>query len=87
MAEFLVEFYVSRANGSRVQLAADALTRAGTALRCVRTIFVPEDETCFLLFEAASVDDVRDAARHAEITLARISEAVTSPEPTIVTDA
>ena len=84
MAEFLVEMYVSRANGSRVQLAADALTRAGTALRCVRTIFVPEDETSFLLLEAASVDDVRDAARNADITLARVSEAVTSP---IVTDA
>ena len=84
MAEFLVEFYVSRTNGSRVQLAADALTRAGSALRCVRTIFVPEDETCFLLFEAPSLDDVREAARSAEITLARVSEAVTSP---IVTDA
>jgi hypothetical protein len=84
VAEFLVELYVSRADGSRVDLAADALTRAGTALRCVRTIFVPEDETGFLLVEAASVDDVRDAARNAEITLARVSEAVTSP---IVTDA
>ncbi len=84
MAEFLVEFYVSRANGSRVHVAADALTRAGTALRCVRTIFVPDDETGFLLLEAASVDDVREAARNAEISLARISEAVTSP---IVTDA
>jgi len=84
VAEFLVELHVSRADGSRVDLAADALTRAGTALRCVRTIFVPEDETGFLLLEAASVDDVRDAARNAEITLARVSEAVTSP---IVTDA
>jgi hypothetical protein len=50
----------------------------------VRTIFVPEDETGFLLFEAASVDDVLDAARNAGITPARVSEAVTSP---IVTDA
>jgi hypothetical protein len=84
VAEFLVELYVSRADGRRVDLAADALTRAGKALRCVRTIFVPEDETGFLLFEAASLDDVRDAAREADITLARVSEAVTSP---IVTDA
>ena len=84
MAEFLVELYVSRVDGSRVDLAADALTRAGTALRCLRTIFVPEDETGFLLFEAPSLDDVREAARSAEITLARVSEAVTSP---IVTDA
>ena len=53
----------------------------------MRTIFVPEDETCFLLFEAASIDDVRDAARIADLPFERISEAVTSPEPTIVTDA
>ena len=84
MAEFLVELYVSRADGSRVDLAADALTRAGTALRCLRTIFVPEDETGFLLFEAASLDDVLEAAHNADIPLARVSEAVTSP---IVTDA
>jgi hypothetical protein len=84
VAEFLVELYISRVDGSRVDLAADALTRAGTSLRCVRTIFVPEDETGFLLFEAGSVDDVLDAARNAGITPARVSEAVTSP---IVTDA
>jgi hypothetical protein len=75
VAEFLVELYISRVDGSRVDLAADALTRAGTSLRCVRTIFVPEDETGFLLFEAASADDVRDAARRAELRYERISEA------------
>jgi hypothetical protein len=84
VAEFLVELYVSRVDGGRVDRAAEALTRAGTGLRCVRRIFVPEDETCFLLFEAPSLDDVREAACSAEITLARVSEAVTSP---IVTDA
>jgi hypothetical protein len=84
VAEFLVELYVPRADGSRVDLTADALERAGSALRCARTIFIPEDETGFLLFEAASLDDVRAAARSAGIALARISEAVTSP---IVTDA
>ena len=85
MAEFLVELYVSRVDGSRVDLAADALTRAGTALRCVRTIFVPEDETGFLLFEARLARRrARGGARSRSITLARVSEAVTSP---IVTDA
>jgi Nickel responsive protein SCO4226-like len=85
VAEFLVELYVSR--GSTPSVDAGTLTRMGTAVRYLRSILVPEDETCFLLFEAASVDDVREAARIAGLPIERISEAVTSPEPTIVTDA
>jgi hypothetical protein len=42
---------------------------------------VPEDEICFLLFEAACAQDVRDAARSADLPFERISEAVTSAEP------
>ena len=34
-------------------------------VRYVRAIFVPEDETCFFLYEAGSVDAVRKAARRA----------------------
>jgi hypothetical protein len=85
VAEFLVELYVSRTNAQgvssgarRARLAAEELTRGGTAVRYLRSIFVPEDETWFLLFEAASANDVRDAARSAELPCARISEAVTS---------
>jgi len=85
VAEFLVELYVSRMNAPnvdsgarRARLAAEALTRSGTTVRYLRSIFVPEDETCFLLFEAASANEVRDAARSAELPFQRISEAVTS---------
>jgi Protein of unknown function (DUF4242) len=85
VAEFLVELYVPRGSGSGVD--AEVLARFGTGVRYVRSILVPEDETCFLLFEAASIGDVREAARIAGFPFARISEAVTSPEPTIVTDA
>jgi hypothetical protein len=31
----------------------------------VRSIFVPEDEACFYLFQAESVEDVRETARRA----------------------
>ena len=89
MAEFLVELYVSRgveSGAERVRLAAEELTRAGTAVRCMRSIFVPDDELCFLLFEAGSVDDVRDAARAADLPFDRISE-VTSAELALGTDA
>ena len=84
MAEFLAELYVSRANESGVRHAAEAL---GASVRCVRAIFVPDDEICFLLFEAASADDVVEAARTAGLAFERISEVATPAEPTIVTDA
>jgi uncharacterized protein DUF4242 len=82
MTEFLVELYVSRTDEAAVErgaargrLAAEELTSEGTPVRYLRSIFVPEDETCFLLYEAASADAVREAARRAELPLARVSEA------------
>jgi hypothetical protein len=42
------------------------------AIRYVRTMFVPDDETCFLVFEAASEEIVREACRHAELGSPRI---------------
>jgi hypothetical protein len=82
VTEFLVELYVSRADEAAVQrgaqrsrLAAEQLTREGTPVRYLRSIFVPEDETCFLLYEAASPDAVREAARRAELPFTRVAEA------------
>ena len=68
MAEYLVELYVAQGDhdtarqyAARAELAAAELTREGRPVRCVRSIFVPEDETCFLLFEADSADLVAEA--------------------------
>jgi hypothetical protein len=83
MGEFLVEVYVSRTNAGavrqgavRVRLAAEELTREGTPVRYLRSIFVPEDETCFLLCEAVSAEAVRESARRAALRFERIAEAV-----------
>jgi hypothetical protein len=83
MAEFLVELYVSRTDGAAVEsgaesarLAAEELTREGTLVRYVRSIFVPDDETCFHLYEAAKVEDVVEAARRASLPFERIAEAI-----------
>ena len=85
MAEFLVELYVPRANAvavargaARTRRAAAQLTREGTPVRYLRSIFVPEDEICFFLCEAASLEAVREAARRAALRFARIAEAVAS---------
>lgn len=87
MAEFLVEHYVSRTEplaaeqgAARARLVAEQLTREGTPVRCLRSIFVPEDETCFYLYEANSADDVRAAAERAGLLFERVAEAVTNTE-------
>lgn len=83
MAEFLVELYVPRDDGAAVEsaaeharLAAEESTREGTPVRYVRSIFVPEDETCFFLYEAAKADDVIEAARRASLRFERVTEAL-----------
>ena len=43
-------------------------------MRCVRSIFVPEDETCFFLYEADSADAVRAAVERAALPSARVAE-------------
>ena len=81
MTEFLLELYVPRSNCTGVDAtaadfrrAAAELTAEGTAVRLVRTLLVPEDETCFLLVEAASADQVRETAARAVLPFERIVE-------------
>jgi hypothetical protein len=80
--EFLVELYIScaepdgvRRRAERVRKAAVELTAAGTPVRFLRSIFVPAEETCLFLFEAASMDAVREAARRAALRLDHVAEA------------
>jgi|SRR5438105_1208466 len=83
MAEFLVELYLSRSDEAAVQrdaerarLAAEQVNGEGMPVRYVRSIFVPDDETCFLLYEAGSAEAVREAATRAALPFERVSETV-----------
>ena len=83
MAEYILELYVSRGDPTAVaagaelaQAAAEELTREGTPVRYIRAIFVPEDETCFFLYEACSADAVREAAARAGLGAERVIEAL-----------
>jgi hypothetical protein len=83
VAQFLVEMYVPTLDPrARLQMtgaaraAAAAVTRDGIAVRHVRAIYVPEDETCFHLFEAPSAEVVERVVAAAGIACTRISEAV-----------
>ncbi len=74
------------------QLAVDAresaerLSAEGTRVRFLRSIFVPEDNSCFLLYEGASADVVGEAGRRAALAVERVDAAlpvqeIESPEP------
>jgi hypothetical protein len=85
MPSYLVETYASklrvneaRAAGRRARAAAEQLSQEGTRVRYVRTTFLPEDETCFHVFEAASEEAVGEACRRAGIAAGRIAPAMES---------
>jgi hypothetical protein len=83
MPSYLVEAYVARSRADdargaalRARKAAEQLSREGTPVRYVRTTFLPEDETCFHLFEAPSAEAVGEVSRRAGLGWARIVPAV-----------
>jgi hypothetical protein len=59
----------------RLSDAARALTRAGLAVRYLRSTYVPEDETCFHYVEAPSIHVAERFAHHAALSFDRILEA------------
>jgi hypothetical protein len=80
---YLVELYLSGTDmaafslgAERARQAAEELSRQGPPVYHLRSIFVPGDETCFHLYEAASVERVREAAKRAGLPFERVSEAV-----------
>jgi hypothetical protein len=80
---YLVEAYTphshgqeARAAGRRARTAAEELSQEGEAIRYLRTTFLPDDETCFHLFEAASVEVVEKASGRAALGRARVVPAV-----------
>ena len=77
MPSFLVESYAPL--GARVaelelraSEAAEQLSGEGTPVRYLRAIFVPEDETCFFLFEAPSAALAGEVSRRAGVAYDRI---------------
>lgn len=79
MPKYLVETYVPRTNanaaqaaGRRARAAARQLSREGNLVRYVLTTFLPRDETCFHVFEAASEEYVTEVCRRAEVGSPRI---------------
>lgn len=78
LTQFLVEVFVPRTDAlraNRLALDAEAVVQRmhweGIPIRFMRSIFVPDEETCFMLYEANTPDDVVEAAVRAGIGLER----------------
>lgn len=81
MTTFLVEAYAPAATRvadieGRARAAADAMAEEGIAVRYMRTILVPDDETIYHLFEGPSQKVVAEVSRRASLQITRIVEAL-----------
>ena len=83
MLTYLVEAYMPRSHAKearsaarRARAAAEELSREGVQIRYVRTTFLPEDETCFHLFEAVAAEAVQEASSRAELGRVRVVSAI-----------
>jgi hypothetical protein len=86
MQSYLVEVYVPRSGAHdaritarRARAAAARLTREGTPVTYVRTTFLPDDETCFHVFEAESSSAVDAVCARARLGRIRIVPAIEDP--------
>ena len=83
MAKYVVERYLPgitpdqlmAAAGSAKQTTAD-MTQEGTAVRYLRSTFIPGEEKCYCLFEGPSADVIKAANERAQIPFERIVEAM-----------
>ena len=87
MTRYLVERYLPGVTEqelaeaiSRLRAAAAALAECGEPVRHLGSAFVPEEESCFCQFEAASAAAVARASELARLPFARITEAQRFPE-------
>jgi muconolactone delta-isomerase len=85
MRTYLLELYAPNATPQAVrdaaahaQQAAHELCAEGTSIRYLRSVFVPDDETCFHLYAADSIETLHAAAARAGLSDGRIVEAITA---------
>lgn len=85
-SQYLVEWYQPALSAALLEETARHLGRSaaemskeGTAVSLLLTLFMPEDEVAFCLFAAGSPASVEQACRRAELPFERISRAITGP--------
>jgi hypothetical protein len=61
---------------AQARLAAGELSRSGRPVQFLRSVYVPEDGSCFFLYEGRSAADVRSAAERIGMAVERVVETV-----------
>jgi hypothetical protein len=79
MPSYLVETYLSGSNPEerldlerQARSAAEELARGDTRVRLEQTIHLPEDETCFFVFDAPSAREAALVAERAQLHPIRV---------------
>jgi hypothetical protein len=82
---YLVETYLTRGQAGersalerRARSAAEELTQQGTRVHLERSIYIPEDEICFFVFDAPVAREAALAAQRAGLDPVRVVEAIAS---------
>lgn len=65
-----------QALAARSRKASKELCAGGARVRFLRSVLVPDDGTCFLVYEADSKEAVSEAVAHATLRPVRIAEAM-----------
>ena len=83
MPQYVVERHLPNFTGEQVAAAAKrakqttlAMTREGTPVRYLRSIFIPGEDKCYCLFEGEDPDSVLQANKRADLPVESISEAL-----------
>ncbi len=83
MPAYVVEVYLSRGRAAsldelsvRLRETSEELARAGTPVVYVCSVFLPEDETCFHFFEAASLEAMEESCSRLGLASPRITSAI-----------
>lgn len=83
-----MERYLARTDAQAVRDAAmrarhavEELRREHVPIRLLHSLYVPDEETCFYLYEAEAVEQVQEAARRAALPFERIVEAIDAGTP------
>ena len=83
---YLVECYLpleedaGEAAAARARAAATELAAGGARVRYLRSMFVPRDEMCFVVYEADSAEIALEAGRRAALRCDRALELVEGPD-------
>ena len=59
---------------TRARRTAEEMRREGEQVRFLRSVFVPENDACFFLYEGTSAQSVRAAATRAQLGVVRVDE-------------